>query len=70
MFYMLIVGTFMCISMMCAKGSITGPRVKFVAELVRPSGLLFSIGLIIPYPYLNYDNFFAIFILHSEKCII
>ena len=41
---MLIVGTFVCISMMCPKGSISGPRVKVAAELVRPSGLLFLHG--------------------------
>ena len=41
LFYMLNGGTFMCISMMCPKGSIYGPGVKVAAELVRPPGLLF-----------------------------
>ena len=38
LFYMLIWNTFRCISMMCPKGPISGPRVKVAAELVRPSG--------------------------------
>ena len=33
-------GTFMCISMMCPKAPISGPKVKVAAELVGPSGLL------------------------------
>ena len=45
LFYMLIRVLFMCISMMCPKGSISGPRVKFAAELVRPPGLLWDICL-------------------------
>ena len=32
----------MCISIMCPKGSISGPRVKVAAELVMPSGLLYT----------------------------
>ena len=40
LFYMLSGGTFMCISMVCPKGSISGPRVKVVAALSRQSGLL------------------------------
>ena len=47
LFYVLIGGTFMCISMICPKCSISGPRVKVAVELVRPSGLLFcnTLGL-------------------------
>ena len=41
---MLIGGTFMCISIMCPKGSISGPRVKVVAELVMLSGFLYRKG--------------------------
>ena len=41
---MLIGGTSMCISIMCPEGSISGPRVKVVAELVMPSGLLYRKG--------------------------
>ena len=40
---MLIGGTFTCILIMCPKGSISGPRVKVAAKLVRPSDLLFDI---------------------------
>ena len=40
LFYMPIVGTFQCISMLCPNGHISGHRVKVAAELVRPSGLL------------------------------
>ena len=39
---MLIGGTSMCISITGPKGSISGPRVKVVAELVMPSGLLYG----------------------------
>ena len=36
-------GYFRCISMVCAKGPISGPRIKVAAELVGPSGLVFSL---------------------------
>ena len=38
---MLIGVLFMCISFICPKGSISGPRVKVAAELVMPSGLMY-----------------------------
>ena len=38
---MLIGGTFICISIMCPKGSVCGRGVKVAAEPVRPPGLLF-----------------------------
>ena len=41
-FTCLLGGTSMCISIMCPKGSISGPRVKVAAELVMPSGLLYT----------------------------
>ena len=40
LFYMLIRGTFRCISMMCPLGPISGLLVKVAVDLVRPSGLL------------------------------
>ena len=42
--YMLIGGTFVCIFNYVPKGSISGPRVKAAAELVRPSGFLYKKG--------------------------
>ena len=39
--YMLIGGTFRCISMVCPRGPISGLRVKVAVELFRPSGFLF-----------------------------
>ena len=46
---MLIGGTSMCISIMCPKGSISGPRVKVAAGLVMPSGLLYRKGDLLHY---------------------
>ena len=42
-------GTSMCISIMCPKGSISGPRVKVAAERVMPSGLLCRKGDLLHY---------------------
>ena len=42
LFYMLIGGTFGCVSMGYPKGSISGPRVKVAAELIRLSGYFFG----------------------------
>ena len=51
---MLIGCTFMCISIMCPKGSISGPRVKVAAELVMPSGLLYRKGDLLHYHVITY----------------
>ena len=46
LFYMLFGSTFKCITIMCPTGPISGPRVKVAAELDRPSGRLFFLGVI------------------------
>ena len=53
-FGLLIRGTLKCISMMCPKGPISGPRVKVAVELVRLSGLFSSMNChmyIVCYPW-------------------
>ena len=61
-FYMLIGGTSMCISIMCHKGSISGPRVKVAAELIVPSGLLNRKCDLLHYNVINFlfENVFCV----------
>ena len=55
-FYMLIGGTSMCISIMCPKGSISGPGVKVAVELVMPSGLLYRKGDLLHYNVIKWKR--------------